>query len=131
DFTYSLNGYATYPPAGGFLGNWDAAEFSITGTPGIPPAGTAAIQSLTLSSASVTGGGTVTGTVTLTSPAPSGGAQITIQDSPAILQVGSSVTVPAGQTAATFTIVAPTVTSPTAVTVTADLAGSTPVSAAL
>jgi len=131
DFTYDLNGYSTYPPAGEFLEYWDAAEFSITGMPGTPPAGTAAIQSLTLSSASVTGGSSITGTVTLTGPAPSGGAQITIQDSPAILQVASSVTVPAGQTAATFTIGAPAVASSTTVTITAGLAGSTSVSASM
>jgi hypothetical protein len=37
DFSYFLNGYATYPPAGGFLGYSDPVEFSITGTPGTPP----------------------------------------------------------------------------------------------
>jgi hypothetical protein len=125
DYTYLLNGYAAYPPAGGFLNYWNPAEFSIQGVPGTPPPNTATIQSLSLSSASVMGGGSVTATVTLSGPAPAGGVGITIQDSPAILQFTSPVTVPAGQTSATFAISAPNVTSATSVTLTATLSGVT------
>jgi virginiamycin B lyase len=92
---------------------------------------TPALQGLSLSSTAVTGGTSFAATVTLTSPAPAGGVQITIQDSPAILQVNSPVTILAGQTTGTFTITAPVVASSTTVTITASLAGSAPVSASL
>jgi uncharacterized protein (TIGR03437 family) len=92
---------------------------------------TPTLQSLILSSPSVAGGSSVTGTVTLTGPAPAGGLQISIQDSPAILQVSSPIPIPAGQSTATFTITAPAVASPTTVTITATLPGSSRVSASL
>jgi virginiamycin B lyase len=100
---------------------------ALTTTAAITPT----LQGLALSSTSITGGSSVTGTVTLAGPAPPGGVQITIQNSPAILQTNSSVTVLAGQTSATFTVGAPSVTSTTTVTITATLLGSSPVSASL
>ncbi len=72
------------------------------------PPGTAApapsLSSLILSQSSILSGNTVTGTVTLTSPAPSGGAVVTLQGSmEGRVIVPPSVTVPAGSTTATFT----------------------------
>jgi streptogramin lyase len=103
------------------------------GRAGLDPSSfvTPVLQGLWLSSTAVTGGSSLAGTVALTVPAPSSGAQITVQDSPAILQFNSPITIPAGQTTGTFTINAPTVASSTTVTITASLAGSAPASAPL
>jgi hypothetical protein len=120
-YTYFLNGYATYPPAGGFLGYWDDAEVSITGVPGTPPSTPVTIQSLALSSTSVTGGSSVTGTVTLSAPAPSGGVQIALSSNNPNVQVPASATIALGQTGATFTIRTTAVTSTQTATITAKL----------
>jgi uncharacterized protein (TIGR03437 family) len=103
------------PQPGGGASN--AINFAVQ-----PAEVTPVLASLTLSASSVISGGSVTATVTLTSAAPLGGAQVSIQDTPAILQTVSLVTIPAGQTTGTFVISAPTVTSPTTVTITANLA---------
>jgi hypothetical protein len=72
------------------------------------PAGSAApapsLSSLTLSQPSILAGSTVTGTVRLTSPAPAGGAVVTLQGSmEGQVITPQSVTVPAGSISATFT----------------------------
>ncbi|WP_156023343.1 hypothetical protein [Terracoccus sp. 273MFTsu3.1] len=73
----------------------------------VPPA---ALASLALTSASIAGGATTTGTVTLTGPAPTGGATIRLSGSmEGQVVTPPSVTVPAGSTSATFTITAPSV----------------------
>ena len=66
-----------------------------------------AIQSLTLSPATIAGGSgdSSTGTVTLTAPAPAGGVVVTLASSNIELAATlPSVTVPAGATSATFTV---------------------------
>ena len=73
----------------------------------LTPAGSstppASLSSLTLSQSSVPAGGTVTGTVRLTSPAPAGGAVVTLQGSmEGQVIVPPSVTVPAGSISANF-----------------------------
>src|SRR3954453_2569080 len=79
----------------------------------VVPAGTAtpaALASLALTSASIAGGATTTGTVTLTGPAPAGGATIRLSGSmEGQVVTPPNVTVPAGSTSATFTITAPSV----------------------
>jgi uncharacterized protein (TIGR03437 family) len=62
------------------------------------------VQAVLLSSTSVNGGQSVTGTVTLTTAAPSGGVVIRLQSADSHATVPSSVTVPQGQTSATFKI---------------------------
>jgi uncharacterized protein (TIGR03437 family) len=69
------------------------------------------IQSVSVSANSVTSGGTVTGTVTLTAVAPTGGAVVTLSSASSAATVPSTVTVPGGSISATFTITAGTVTS--------------------
>ncbi len=70
----------------------------------------AALKSLALTSATVAGGATTTGTVTLTAPAPSGGATVRLSGSmEGQVVTPPNVTVPAGSTTASFTITAPTV----------------------
>lgn len=79
----------------------------LTVTPPAPPpapAPTATLSSISLSPTSISGGGTVTGTVLLTGPAPAGGAVIALtSSSPGIVPVPATVTVPAGATSARFT----------------------------
>jgi hypothetical protein len=63
------------------------------------------VSSLTLNPTSVIGGvQSSTGTVTLTGPAPAGGAQVMLSSSNASASVPSSVTVPAGSSSVTFTV---------------------------
>jgi hypothetical protein len=75
---------------------------SLTVTPAPPPPPT--LASLTLDPANVIGGQSSTGTVTLTGPAPAGGAQVFLSSSNGEATVPSGVTVPAGATSATFTV---------------------------
>jgi hypothetical protein len=81
-------------------------------TPPGGPTPPASLTSLTFSSPSVPFGGTVTGTVTLTSPAPVGGAVVTLQGSmEGQVIVPANVTVPAGSISANFsTLPAPATT---------------------
>jgi hypothetical protein len=95
---------------------------SLTVTP--PPLPT--LISLTLNPTTVVGGQSSTGTVTLSGPAPSGGAQVMLSSSnTTVAQVPSSVTVQSGQTTATFTVTTSAVTASTPVTISATLGGVT------
>lgn len=68
----------------------------------------------------IAGGGSAIGTVALQTPAPAAGARITLTSSlPGLLTVPSSVTVPSGQTQATFPIGASSVSADESVTITA------------
>ena len=70
-----------------------------------PPSSSASLSSLTLSPTDVVGPDPATGTVTLSSAAPSGGFNVDLtSDNTAVATVPPSVTVPAGSTRATFTI---------------------------
>jgi hypothetical protein len=69
---------------------------------------------------SVPAGGSATGTVHLTSAAPTGGALVTLSSSaPSVASVPASVTVPGGATSATFSVTTSAVGAPTPVTITA------------
>src|SRR5246500_2254191 len=86
------------------------------------------VASVTFNPSSIPNGGTTTGTVTLSAAAPSGGSVVGLTDDNAsVLNVPSSVTVPAGATSATFQATAKNlfVLSNTVVTVTATLGNST------
>ena len=92
----------------------------------IPSAGTTVaastsaqtLTSLTLGSSSVTSGNTVQGTVMLGQPAASGGVVVTLSSTnPSVASVPSTVTVPAGQFNANFTVTSFGVLSPTSVTI--------------
>ncbi len=87
---------------------------------------TQSIASLSLSSTSVLGGNSVTGTVTLTGSAPSGGASIALSSSnAAAATVPGTVTVAAGETSATFSVVSLPVAANTSVTISASSGSST------
>jgi len=62
------------------------------------------LQTVTTSPASVVGGNAVTGTVTLSLPAPPQGSVVTLTSSSANATVPSSVTIPAGATTQTFEV---------------------------
>src|SRR5688572_11804261 len=94
--------------------------------PDLLPAPPNPISSVSLSPTSVLGGGSSTGTVTLGSPAPSGGAVVGLTRSNAsAVTVPPNVTVPAGLSSATFSITTSPVGASSAVTITASyLSGS-------
>ncbi len=100
------------------FGILDAAA-ALNGIPG------GAVTSLTLKAASVSGGATAQGTVTLLNPASTGGAVVTLSASPAgIASVPASVTVPAGKTTVNFPITTTAVTENASVLVAAKYSGS-------
>src|SRR5882672_3220319 len=84
-----------------------------------------ALSVLAVTPASVTGGGTATGTATLSAAAPAGGAQVSLFSNNPAATVPASVTVPAGATSATFTVTTSTVASPTPVTISGSYGGAT------
>jgi subtilase family serine protease len=82
------------------------------------------LSSLTLSPTSVVGGLSSTGTVTLSSAAPSGGAVVTLTSSnTSAATVPASVNIAAGATSATFTVSTTAVTAATSSTITATYSG--------
>jgi len=84
------------------------------------------LSSLALNSVSVTGGNSVTGTVTLVSPAPAGGAAVALQSSNwSVASVPDPVIVPAGATTANFIVSTGSVPESTSVTVSASYQGVT------
>jgi hypothetical protein len=81
-----------------------AFQVSVVVTPPGSPTPPPSLSSLTLSASSILAGNTVTGTVRLTSPAPAGGAVVTLQGSmEGQVITPPTVTVPAGSISATFT----------------------------
>ena len=87
-----------------------------------PPPPAPALSGLSVSPASVVGGSTPhpAGAVTLSAPAPAGGAVVALSSSaPGAAAVPSSVTVPEGQTGASFVVTTGPVAAATSVTVTA------------
>ncbi len=82
------------------------------------------LQSLTISPTAVWGGSTATGTVTLSGPAPAGGAVVQLRSSSTRARVPSSITVPAGARSASFTIQTTSSFSITTVTITATYNGT-------
>jgi hypothetical protein len=101
-----------YACGGGAYGGGPAGQGSIT------------LSSIMLNPTSVVGGGSSTGTVTLSGAAPSGGAVVYLSSSASAAAVPTSVTVAAGATNATFTVSTSVVTASSPVTVTATYAGS-------
>jgi hypothetical protein len=90
------------------------------------PSGAAALTSLSVNPASVPGGTSVTGTVTLNAPAPTGGALLTLTSgNGAVVTVPTGVTIPAGSSSATFTVTTTATSATTPVTLTAAYGGIT------
>lgn len=86
----------------------------------------AALSTLTLSQTTVVGGTPVTGTVTLTAAAPSGGFVVSLSSNNTnAATVPPSVTVAAGETRASFTVTTNTVTNSQSSTIVATAGGVT------
>ena len=75
------------------------------------------LSSLLVNPTSVQGGQPSTGTVTISSPAPSGGILLTLSSNSLAATVPISVTIPAGKVSATFAIATSTVSSTTEATI--------------
>jgi hypothetical protein len=89
----------------------------------LAPAGPA-VSSLTLSPATFPGGcKSSTGRVTLDSPAPEGGTVVSLSNTNPVAVLPATVTVPVGQTSASFPITAPAVATSQVGTVTATSSG--------
>src|SRR5467141_2026555 len=100
-----------------------ARSASLTVTPAAPPAPT--LASLTLSPPSVTGGNSSAGSVTLSGPAPAGGAQVALSSSNTLVaRVPSSVTITAGASSVTFTVSTSPVVASTTVTISGSYGGA-------
>ena len=69
-----------------------------------PFVGSSPLQTMVLSSSSTSGGNAVTGTVTLSNPAPTGGATVTVWSNNAAAQPPASIVIPAGVTSTPFSI---------------------------
>lgn len=82
------------------------------------------IQSLTFSTNTVPGGGSVMGTLTLTGVAPPGGVSVSLSSSDSAATVPATITVPAGATAVTFTVSAGAVSTNQSATIIATLGGN-------
>ena len=107
-WTYSCGGYGS--PGGSGPG---------------PGPGSPTLLSVALNPMSVTGGTSSTGTVTLSGPAPSGGAAVNLSSSSSAATVPASVPVTYGASSATFTVTTSAVSASTPVTITASYAGAT------
>ncbi|MBV8859269.1 MAG: hypothetical protein JOZ02_20215 [Acidobacteria bacterium] len=77
------------------------------------------LTSLGVAPVNLTGGTNATGTVTLSGPAPAGGALVALSSNSAAASVPASVLVPAGLTSASFNVQTNTVTTFTTATLTA------------
>jgi hypothetical protein len=86
---------------------------------------TPVLSSLSLNPTSVVGGNPSQGTVTLSGPAPSGGAVVSLSDNSSAASEPATVTVPGGSTSATFTITTSPVTRSRSVTISAAAGGVT------
>jgi hypothetical protein len=91
---------------------------------GNPPPGSATLSSVGLNPATVTGGSSSTGTVTLSGPAPTYGSSVNLSSSAPAATVPASVTVATGATSANFTVNTSAVTASTPVTITASYGGA-------
>ncbi len=81
---------------------------------------------VTLSTASVVGGTSVTATVTLTSPAPNGGAVVNLaSNAPGAASVPATLSIMKSKTTKTFTVTTFGVTASTPVTISASYGGTT------
>ena len=109
----------TNPTPGG--GSSQPSTFTVQSAPTGPT-----LQSLTLTPATVVGGGSVTGTIVLSGAAPAGGLPVELSSTSSSAPVPAvSVSVLGGQSSATFTISTTVVSSNQTVTITASLAGVT------
>lgn len=99
-----------------YAGSYATANITISPLP-------AGLASLSISPSVVAGGQPATGTITLTGPAGTGGAMVSLASSTQTVGVPATVTVPPGATSATFTVSTGPVTAASCALVTATLSG--------
>lgn len=117
-FTISSGGVAAVT-VGNIVASYNGSSKTQTFTV-YPPQLGASPTGFTISPSTIAGGGTVTGTITLTGAAPSGGYPITLTSSnSSAVNFSASVSVPAGSTTTTVPIKTSSVNFTTTVTVTA------------
>jgi hypothetical protein len=124
--------YAWIPPASGNYtirsrATDDSANLEVPSAGVIVAATTTAqtVTALTLGSSNVVSGSSVQGTVTLGQPAATGGVIVSLSSSNSTAaSVPSTVTVPAGQFSANFTVTGLAVSVPTSVTISATFVGT-------
>jgi hypothetical protein len=102
-----------------------ASDFEVIQLGYNPPTGQPSLNSLGLNPSTVTGGQSSTGTVTLTGPAPSGGALVTLSSANPVASVPTSVTVSANSSTANFTVNTTPVSATTSGNITATYSGVT------
>jgi len=104
-------------------GPFSSSRRFTAGAVSTPPA-PASLSAVSVSPSSVVGGNKPTGTVTLTSGAPSGGAVVSLSSAnPSVAAVPASITVAAGASTATFSVTTSAVTANTSVVITATYSG--------
>lgn len=119
-FTIGTSPVSGLPTGGNIFATAGGVTKSIFITIAPNPNAAPLLQSVTISPASVPGGTGATGTVVLSAAAPAGGVTVTLATSAfGIANAPGVVTVPAGQTAATFSVTTFPVTADTPVTITA------------
>jgi trimeric autotransporter adhesin len=101
-----------------------SATLAVSGAPSDTGGTLGSISSLSISPSSVSGGQGATGTVTLASPAATGGVPVSLSSSNAAVTVPASVVIPAGQSMGTFSVSTSAVSSPVTATVTASSANT-------
>jgi hypothetical protein len=122
--TASVTASTSVTISGAFGGATRNATLTVTPPPAPPPP--ASLSSISVTPASVTGGSSAQGTVTLTSAAPTGGLVVALSTSnTAVATAPSSVTVAQGATSASFAIATRAVSSSTSVTITTSAGGVT------
>ena len=102
-----------------------ASDFEVVQLGWNPPFGAVALSSVSASPNPVVGGNPSTGTVTLTSAAPTGGALVSLSSASSAVTVPGNVSVSQGATSATFGITTSVVTTQTLATLSATYSGVT------
>ena len=90
----------------------------------LAPVTTSQVQSVTLSAGTIAGGGTITGTVVLSSVVPFGSAVVSLSSSSSSVTGPATVAIPSGAAIGTFTLSAGAVTPGQTVTITATYGGT-------
>jgi hypothetical protein len=96
-----------------------ASDFEVIQLGYNPSVATAALGSVSVTPASITGGNSATGSVSLTAAAPAGGGVVGLTSSSGAANLPPTVTVNAGATSANFMVTTPPVSSATTAVITA------------
>lgn len=119
--SFPSQGFISYNYAVQAVNSKATGDFSSIGV--YPASVDSDLNTLSLSPATVQGGTSVTGTVTLTNPPQSGNAVISLSSNNAAAIVPASVTIAGGTTSTTFTVSTTSVTTQQTATITASYAG--------